>query len=114
MDSPKRDGRASDTIAATFAERLDALVAAWEAAIRADAASASRSRDAAVPRDAAAILADLERELSELERHCAEHRAVADVEQREASDWEKRAMLSIEEGRDDLARQALLRRQEHV
>ncbi|MBU6365816.1 MAG: PspA/IM30 family protein [Gemmatimonadetes bacterium] len=38
----------------------------------------------------------------------------ADGEFRLADDWEKRAMLAVQQGRDDLARQALLRGQEHL
>ncbi len=38
----------------------------------------------------------------------------ADAEFRLADDWEKRAMLAVNEGRDDLATQALLRGQEHL
>jgi phage shock protein A len=38
----------------------------------------------------------------------------ADAEFRQADDWEKRAMLAVQQGRDDLARQALLRGQEHL
>lgn len=38
----------------------------------------------------------------------------ADTEFRNADDWEKRAMLAVQQGRDDLARQALLRGQEHL
>jgi len=38
----------------------------------------------------------------------------ADAEFRHADDWEKRAMLAVQQGRDDLARQALLRGQEHL
>ena len=37
----------------------------------------------------------------------------ADSEGKLADDWEKRAMLAVQEGRDDLAKQALLRGQEH-
>lgn len=37
-----------------------------------------------------------------------------DAEFRQAQDWEKRAMLAIQEGRDDLAKQALVRHGEHV
>ena len=37
----------------------------------------------------------------------------ADGEFKQADDWEKRAMLAVQEGRDDLARQALQRSQEH-
>jgi len=31
-----------------------------------------------------------------------------------SEDWEKRAVLAVQEGRDDLAKQALLRYNEHV
>jgi len=36
-----------------------------------------------------------------------------DAERRQADDWEKRAMLAVQEGRDDLAKQALVRQGEH-
>src|ERR671929_996852 len=38
----------------------------------------------------------------------------ADAEYRNAQDWEKRAMLAVQEGRDDLAKQALVRHGEHL
>src|SRR3712207_5084430 len=38
----------------------------------------------------------------------------ADAEYKLAADWENRAMLAIREGRDDLAKQALVRQQEHT
>ncbi len=38
----------------------------------------------------------------------------ADGEYKQAADWEQKAMLAIREGRDDLAKQALLRQSEHV
>jgi phage shock protein A len=38
----------------------------------------------------------------------------ADAEFRHAQDWEQRAMLAVQEDRDDLARQALQRGQEHL
>ena len=38
----------------------------------------------------------------------------ADAEYKQAQDWERRAMLAIQEGRDDLAKQALLRQGEHA
>lgn len=38
----------------------------------------------------------------------------AAAELRESEEWEHRAMLAVKEGRDDLAKQALMRRQEHV
>src|SRR5690348_6389189 len=38
----------------------------------------------------------------------------ADAEYRQAQDWEKRAMLALQENREDLAKQALLRQGEHM
>lgn len=38
----------------------------------------------------------------------------ADAEYKQAEDWEKRAMLAVQEGRDDLAKQALMRNGEHL
>jgi len=38
----------------------------------------------------------------------------ADDEQKQSQDWEQRAMLAVRQGRDDLARQALIRHQEHT
>lgn len=37
----------------------------------------------------------------------------ADAEYKQAQDWERRAMLAVQEGRDDLAKQALVRHGEH-
>jgi len=37
----------------------------------------------------------------------------ADAEFKAAEDWERRAMLAVQEGRDDLAKQALMRQGEH-
>src|SRR3954462_3623402 len=38
----------------------------------------------------------------------------ADVEFRQAGEWEQRAMLAVKERRDDLAKQALVRQSEHT
>jgi phage shock protein A len=38
----------------------------------------------------------------------------ADTEFKQAQDWEQKAMLAIREGRDDLAKQALVRQTEHM
>jgi len=62
-----------------------------------------RDQLARAKREVAAAIAD-ERKL----------RAQLDDEQKQARDWEKRAMLAVREGRDDLAKQALLRHQEHA
>jgi phage shock protein A len=40
-------------------------------------------------------------------------KAQAEEEAKQSQDWERRAMLAVREGRDDLARQALLRHQEY-
>lgn len=37
-----------------------------------------------------------------------------DTEYRQVRDWEKRAMLAVQEGRDDMAKQALMRHNEHT
>lgn len=37
-----------------------------------------------------------------------------DEEQRQSEEWERRAMLAVRQGRDDLARQALVRHQEYA
>ena len=41
-------------------------------------------------------------------------KAQMEEEQKLSADWEHRAMLAIREGRDDLAKQALMRQQEHA
>jgi len=41
-------------------------------------------------------------------------RVQVDDERGQARDWEERAILAVREGRDDLAKQALLRQQEHT
>ena len=38
----------------------------------------------------------------------------ADAEYKQSQDWEQKAMLAIKEGRDDLAKQALMRHGEHM
>ncbi len=62
-----------------------------------------RDQLAKAKREVAAAIAD-ERKL----------RAQLDDEEKQARDWERRAMLAVREGRDDLAKQALLRHQEHA
>lgn len=41
-------------------------------------------------------------------------KAQVEDEQKQADDWENRAVLAVKENRDDLAKQALLRHQEHA
>jgi phage shock protein A len=40
--------------------------------------------------------------------------AQVEKEKKSAEDWERRAMLAVQEGRDDLAKQALIRHNEHM
>jgi len=53
--------------------------------------------------DVAAAIADEKKLQGQVER-----------EKKQAEDWERRAMLAVNEGRDDLAKQALMRQEEHV
>ncbi|HEX9886079.1 MAG TPA: PspA/IM30 family protein [Longimicrobiales bacterium] len=62
-----------------------------------------RDQLAKAKREVAAAIAD-ERKL----------RSQLDEEVKHAREWENRAMLAVKEGRDDLAKQALLRQQEHA
>jgi phage shock protein A len=62
-----------------------------------------RDQLAKAKREVAAAIAD-ERKL----------RAQLDDEAKQTRDWEHRAMLAVKEGRDDLAKQALMRHQEHA
>ena len=62
-----------------------------------------RDQLARAKREVAAAIAD-ERKL----------RSQLDEEAKQAREWEHRAMLAVKEGRDDLAKQALIRQQEHA
>ncbi|MGD8319264.1 MAG: PspA/IM30 family protein [Gemmatimonadota bacterium] len=62
-----------------------------------------RDQLAKAKREVAAAIADERKLKSQLED-----------EAKQARDWEQRAMLAVKEGRDDLAKQALIRHQEHA
>ena len=62
-----------------------------------------RDQLAKAKREVAAAIAD-ERKL----------RGQLDDEVKQSREWEKRAMLAVRQGRDDLAKQALVRQQEHA
>ena len=104
---------AMDAIVATLATRLDTLLASWQLGIN---AQRKAPIDAAqgTPRSARELLPELERELADLEAKCAELRQEAEDEARQASDWEQRAMMALQDAREDLARQALARLQDHA
>jgi phage shock protein A len=67
------------------------------------------------------LIADMREQLSKAKQEVAvaiadeqKLRAQVEEEARQAREWEKRAMLALKEGRDDLAKQALVRQQEHA
>jgi phage shock protein A len=67
------------------------------------------------------LIVDMREQLSKAKQEVAvaiadeqKLRAQVEEESRQAREWEKRAMLAVKEGRDDLAKQALLRQQEHA
>ncbi len=62
-----------------------------------------RSQLAKTKQDVAAAIADEKKLQAQVER-----------EKKQADDWERRAMLAVNEGRDDLAKQALLRHSEYL
>jgi phage shock protein A len=62
-----------------------------------------RDQLAKAKREVAAAIADERKLKSQL-----------DTEVKQARDWQHRAMLAVKEGRDDLAKQALIRQQEHT
>ena len=62
-----------------------------------------RDQLAKAKREVAAAIADERKLKSQLE-----------AEVKQARDWQHRAMLAVKEGRDDLAKQALIRQQEHT
>ena len=63
----------------------------------------ARSQLAKTKQDVAAAIADEKKLQGQVEK-----------EKKQAEDWERRAMLAVTEGRDDLAKQALLRQSEHM
>ncbi|HWP36176.1 MAG TPA: PspA/IM30 family protein [Gemmatimonadales bacterium] len=62
-----------------------------------------RSQLAKTKQDVAAAIADEKKLLAQVEK-----------EKQQADEWERRAMLAVQENRDDLAKQALMRHNEHV
>ncbi len=66
------------------------------------------------------IILDMKEQLAKAKREVAaaiaderKLRSQLDDEIKQAREWERRAMLAVKEGRDDLAKQALIRQQEH-
>lgn len=103
---------ATDAMIATLSARLDALLASWQVAIDAKRKEPVTIENAPI-RSPAEVLTELERDLARLESRCADQREAADNEAREAADWERRAMEALRDGRDDLARNALVQQSTH-
>lgn len=100
-----------------LAAQARATIADWETRVRVEsgspdtiAAAQRRHCHSLGPMDR---LAQLEGELSALRREAGEARRAIEEERRQAHVWEARAMLAVDEGRDDLARHALERHQQH-
>jgi phage shock protein A len=62
-----------------------------------------REQLARTKREVAAAIADEKKLAAQVEK-----------EKKAADDWERRAMLAVQEGRDDLAKQAIMRHNEHM
>src|ERR671916_2930228 len=67
------------------------------------------------------LIVDMKTQLAKAKQQVAsaiadERKLQADAEamRKQAEDWERRAMLAVQEGRDDLAKQALVRHGEHL
>lgn len=67
------------------------------------------------------LIADMREQLSKAKQEVAvaiadeqKLRSQVEEEARQSREWEKRAMLAVKEDRDDLAKQALVRQQEHA
>ncbi|MFP4624268.1 MAG: PspA/IM30 family protein [Gemmatimonadota bacterium] len=66
------------------------------------------------------LITDMREQLSKAKQEVAvaiadeqKLRLQVEEEHRQSAEWEKRAMLAVKEGRDDLAKQALVRQKEH-
>ncbi len=67
------------------------------------------------------LIADMREQLARAKQEVAvaiaderKLKAQGEEERKQAADWEHRAVLAVREGRDDLAKQALMRQQEHA
>ncbi len=92
-----------------------AALAALDDALNSKASTDERALLARIEQcvNPAAMLPVLEREATELQPHIEELRRTVATERKASEDWERRAMLAVKEGRDDLARQALVRFGQH-
>lgn len=98
-----------------LAAQARATIADWETRARVGSRSPEVGNAAQQPHCAGPVdrLAQLEGELFTLRRDAEEATRSIVEESRQADAWEARAMLAVEEGRDDLARYALERYEKH-
>ncbi|HEY2378093.1 MAG TPA: hypothetical protein VGH98_19110 [Gemmatimonadaceae bacterium] len=101
----------TDAVVATLSARLDALLASWQLAIDSKRKAPVGTDKVRTPTE---VLAELERDLADLERRCADQRQASEVETQAAGDWERRAMSAVQDGRDDVAREALNQLRNHL
>ena len=104
---------AADAIVATLSARLDALLASWQRAVQAEGRPTPKT-DNVKPRPAADVLSDLQREINDLDLHIAELRREVDMEHQQAGNWEQRAMIALRDNREDMAKHALHKQQQHA
>ena len=121
---PNERGAERVALAAEIAKSVEqpaaqarATIADWETRVRVESGSSDKGAAAQLrhchslgPIDR---LAQLEADLSALRQESGEARRAIEEERRQAHKWELRAMLAVKEGRDDLARHALERHQQH-
>jgi len=104
---------AADAIVATLSARLDALLASWQRAVQAEG-KATPKTDNVKPRPPADVLTDLQREINDLDLHIEKLRHEVDTEFQSAREWEQRATMALRDSREDIAKQALQKQQQHA
>ena len=98
-----------DELSGQMQNAVSALLASM-----AETAKPSPQTGAAEPPADQDVLRDLEAELATLRRDEAALANSLAAETRAAEEWERRAMLAVQEGRDDLAKTAVQRQGEHA
>ncbi|MEO6331256.1 MAG: PspA/IM30 family protein [Gemmatimonadaceae bacterium] len=95
---------------------FDRIVQLWRATIN-DFISQAEEPEKMLAQIISDMRTQLVRAKQQVAAAIADEKRLADqarLELKQAEDWERRAMLAVQENRDDLAKQALVRRAEHV
>ncbi len=99
--------------AALLSGQLEGLIASWEKTLVSKPGSwLDTRRRAGRNTGPAAVMTALEAELADLERDAAALRDDAHRYRQVAGDWERRAMLAVQDNRFDLAKNAMARHHE--